>query len=79
MMDGRVGALRERSMRPATLTRASSRIREIRVVVYGPFRDAVGSAANLKGGDKYTYQMDPANSDEALWESISTFAKAPTW
>ncbi len=35
---------------------------------YGPFRDAVGSAANLGGGDKYTYQMDPANSDEALWE-----------
>ena len=35
---------------------------------YGPFRDAVGSAGNLKGGDKKTYQMDPANSDEALHE-----------
>ena len=35
---------------------------------YGPFRDAVGSAGNLKGGDKYTYQMDPANSDEAIHE-----------
>ena len=35
---------------------------------YGPFRDAVGSAANLGKGNKYTYQMDPANSDEALWE-----------
>jgi len=35
---------------------------------YGPFRDAVGSSANLAGGNKYTYQMDPANSDEALWE-----------
>jgi porphobilinogen synthase len=35
---------------------------------YGPFRDAVGSAANLGKGDKKTYQMDPANSDEALWE-----------
>jgi porphobilinogen synthase len=35
---------------------------------YGPFRDAVGSAANLAGGDKYSYQMDPANSDEALRE-----------
>jgi len=35
---------------------------------YGPFRDAVGSAANLGGGNKYTYQMDPANGDEALWE-----------
>ncbi|MEO6422102.1 MAG: porphobilinogen synthase, partial [Candidatus Nitrotoga sp.] len=35
---------------------------------YGPFRDAVGSSANLGTGDKYTYQMDPANSNEALWE-----------
>ncbi|MCK5093039.1 MAG: porphobilinogen synthase, partial [Gammaproteobacteria bacterium] len=35
---------------------------------YGPFRDAVGSADNLGSGDKYSYQMDPANSDEALWE-----------
>ncbi|KFI21095.1 delta-aminolevulinic acid dehydratase, partial [Nitrosococcus oceani] len=35
---------------------------------YGPFRDAVGSATNLGAGNKYTYQMDPANSDEALWE-----------
>jgi porphobilinogen synthase len=35
---------------------------------YGPFRDAVGSSANLGTGNKYTYQMDPANSDEALWE-----------
>ena len=35
---------------------------------YGPFRDAVGSAGNLKGGNKHSYQMDPANSDEALHE-----------
>jgi porphobilinogen synthase len=35
---------------------------------YGPFRDAVGSAGNLGKGNKYSYQMDPANSDEALWE-----------
>src|SRR3990167_8892290 len=35
---------------------------------YGPFRDAVGSSGNLCSGNKYTYQMDPANSDEALWE-----------
>ena len=46
---------------------------------YGPFRDAVGSAANLGGGDKYTYQMDPANSDEALWEVYLDIARAPTW
>ena len=36
---------------------------------YGPFRDAVGSAASLGKGDKRTYQMDPGNSDEALWET----------
>ena len=35
---------------------------------YGPFRDAVGSSGNLKGGDKKTYQLDPANSDEGLQE-----------
>ena len=35
---------------------------------YGPFRDAVGSASNLAGGNKYTYQMDPANSNEAVHE-----------
>ena len=35
---------------------------------YGPFRDAVGSAAHLGGGSKHTYQMDPANSNETLWE-----------
>ena len=35
---------------------------------YGPFRDALGSAGNLGKGNKYTYQMDPGNSDEALWE-----------
>ena len=35
---------------------------------YGPFRDAVGSASNLAAGDKYSYQMDPANTDEALHE-----------
>jgi porphobilinogen synthase len=36
---------------------------------YGPFRDAVGSASQIGGGNKYNYQMDPANSDEALWET----------
>ena len=42
---------------------------------YGPFRDAVGSAGNLGGGNKYTYQMDPANSDEALWETALDIAE----
>jgi porphobilinogen synthase len=69
MMDGRIGAVRaaldgagyERTRILAYSAKYASSF-------YGPFRDAVGSAANLKGGDKYTYQMDPANSDEALWE-----------
>jgi porphobilinogen synthase len=69
MMDGRIGALR------AALDQAGYEKPRILAYsakfassFYGPFRDAVGSAANLAGGDKYTYQMDPANSDEALWE-----------
>jgi porphobilinogen synthase len=69
MMDGRVGAVR------AALEQAGYRNTRILAYAakyassfYGPFRDAVGSAANLAGGDKYSYQMDPANSDEALRE-----------
>ena len=46
---------------------------------YGPFRDAVGSAGNLGKGNKYNYQMDPANSDEALREVASISTRAPTW
>ena len=69
MMDGRIGAVR------AALEQAGYRNTRILAYAakyassfYGPFRDAVGSAANLAGGDKYSYQMDPANSDEALHE-----------
>jgi porphobilinogen synthase len=69
MMDGRVGALR------AALDQAGSQRTRILAYsakyassFYGPFRDAVGSAGSLGGGNKYTYQMDPGNSDEALWE-----------
>lgn len=69
MMDGRVAAIR------AALEAAGHRHTRILAYAakyassfYGPFRDAVGSAANLGKGDKTTYQMDPANSDEALWE-----------
>jgi len=69
MMDGRIGAVR------AALEQAGYRNTRILAYAakyassfYGPFRDAVGSAANLAGGDKYSYQMDPANSDEALRE-----------
>lgn len=69
MMDGRVGAIRQ-------ALEADGR-RNVRILAYaakyassfyGPFRDAVGSAASLGSGNKYSYQMDPANSDEALRE-----------
>ncbi|MGR8930354.1 MAG: porphobilinogen synthase [Gammaproteobacteria bacterium] len=69
MMDGRVGAIRQ--------TLEQNGYRNTRILAYsakyassfyGPFRDAVGSAGNLGGGNKYSYQMDPANSDEAIRE-----------
>ena len=69
MMDGRIGAIRQaletegfpnKQIMAYSAKYASS--------FYGPFRDAVGSASNLAGGNKYSYQMDPANSDEALRE-----------
>ena len=69
MMDGRIGRIR------AALEKAGHIHAKILAYsakyasgFYGPFRDAVGSAKNLGKGDKKTYQMDPANSDEALWE-----------
>ena len=69
MMDGRIGAVR-RALDGAghELTRILAYSAKYASAFYGPFRDAVGSSANLKGGDKHTYQMDPANSNEALWE-----------
>jgi porphobilinogen synthase len=69
MMDGRVGSLRgalETAGHVNTIILAYAS--KYASAFYGPFRDAVGSAANLKGGDKHTYQMDPGNSDEALRE-----------
>jgi porphobilinogen synthase len=69
MMDGRIGAIRQGL--------EADGHRNVRIMAYsakyassfyGPFRDAVGSAANLGGGGKHTYQMDPGNSDEALRE-----------
>ena len=69
MMDGRIGALREALDAGKHIhTRILAYAAKYASNFYGPFRDAVGSAGNLKGGDKYTYQMDPGNSDEALWE-----------
>jgi porphobilinogen synthase len=69
MMDGRVGALRA-ALDQGGFDRARILAYSAKYAssFYGPFRDAVGSAGNLQGGDKYTYQMDPGNSDEALWE-----------
>jgi porphobilinogen synthase len=69
MMDGRIGAIR------SALEQAGMVNKQIMAysakyasTYYGPFRDAVGSANNIKGGNKKTYQLDPANSDEALQE-----------
>ena len=69
MMDGRIGAIRD-ALETAghRNTRILAYAAKYASSFYGPFRDAVGSAANLGGGNKYSYQMDPANSDEALWE-----------
>ena len=70
MMDGRVGALRDALDAAGHVhTRILAYSAKYASSFYGPFRDAVGSAGNLKGGNKYTYQMDPANGDEALWEA----------
>lgn len=69
MMDGRVAALRAALEGAGHIhTRILAYAAKYASSFYGPFRDAVGSAANLGKGNKYTYQMDPANSNEALWE-----------
>jgi len=69
MMDGRIGAVREALEANGYIhTRILAYSAKYASSFYGPFRDAVGSAANLGAGNKYSYQMDPANSDEALRE-----------
>jgi porphobilinogen synthase len=69
MMDGRIGAIREALDGSGfQRTRIMAYSAKYASSFYGPFRDAVGSSGNLGGGDKYTYQMDPANSNEALRE-----------
>ena len=69
MMDGRIGALRRALDADGfQRTRILAYSAKYASSFYGPFRDAVGSATNLQGGDKYSYQMDPGNSDEALRE-----------
>jgi porphobilinogen synthase len=69
MMDGRIGAIRQALEQAGHRhTRILAYSAKYASSFYGPFRDAVGSAASLGSGNKYSYQMDPANSDEALWE-----------
>lgn len=76
MMDGRIGAIR-------TELEAGGHVNVMIMAYaakyassyYGPFRDAVGSAGNIKGGNKFSYQMDPANSDEALHECALDLAE----
>jgi len=69
MMDGRIGALRDAlDASGHDHVRIMSYAAKYASVFYGPFRDAIGSKSALKGGDKKTYQMNPANSDEALRE-----------
>jgi porphobilinogen synthase len=76
MMDGRIGAIRELLEADGfhnTLILAYSA--KYASSYYGPFRDAVGSSANIAGGNKHSYQMDPANSDEALQECALDLAE----
>ncbi|MFC3533359.1 porphobilinogen synthase [Vogesella facilis] len=69
MMDGRIGAIRSALEDEGFIhTKILAYSAKYASAFYGPFRDAVGSAANLGKADKYTYQMDPANLDEALYE-----------
>ncbi|MDX1804599.1 MAG: porphobilinogen synthase [Alcanivorax sp.] len=69
MMDGRIGTIRDALEQAGHIhTRIMAYSAKYASAYYGPFRDAVGSAANLGKADKTTYQMDPANADEALHE-----------
>lgn len=76
MMDGRIGAIRERLEAQGHIyTRIMAYSAKYASHFYGPFRDAVGSAASLGKADKTTYQMDPANGHEALHETIADLAE----
>lgn len=69
MMDGRIGEIRQALEQAGHIhTRILAYSAKYASSFYGPFRDAVGSATNLAGGNKYSYQMDPANTDEAIRE-----------
>ena len=76
MMDGRIGRIREALEANGQIyTRILAYSAKYASSFYGPFRDAVGSAGNLGKGNKYTYQMDPANTDEALREVAMDIAE----
>lgn len=76
MMDGRIGRIRQQLESHGLIyTRILAYSAKYASAFYGPFRDAVGSAANLGKGNKYTYQMDPANSDEAVHEAAADLAE----
>jgi porphobilinogen synthase len=76
MMDGRVGAIREMLEDSGFVnTKILAYSAKYASNYYGPFRDAVGSASNIKGGNKHNYQMDPANSNEALHEVAQDIAE----
>ncbi len=76
MMDGRIGRIRQALEEAGFIhTQIMAYSAKYASSYYGPFRDAVGSASNLKGGNKKNYQMDPANSDEALHEVAMDIAE----
>jgi porphobilinogen synthase len=76
MMDGRIGAIRSAlEGRGLVHTRIMAYSAKYASAFYGPFRDAVGSAANLGKSDKKVYQMDPGNTDEALREVAMDIAE----
>ena len=76
MMDGRVAAIRDKLEANGQIyTRILAYSAKYASAYYGPFRDAVGSSGNLGGGNKYSYQMDVANSDEALQEIAQDLAE----
>lgn len=76
MMDGRIGDIRDALEDHGHVnTKIMAYSAKYASSYYGPFRDAVGSAGNIKGGNKYSYQMDPANSDEALHECALDLAE----
>ncbi|WP_456296512.1 porphobilinogen synthase [Vibrio sp. AK197] len=76
MMDGRIGKIRQALEEAGYVnTQIMAYSAKYASAYYGPFRDAVGSASNLKGGNKKNYQMDPANSDEALHEVAMDIAE----